>query len=55
MQVANINAKEIELTAVITRADGTIEELGTLDYWHRNPIKMAALHTKNNEIGRAHV
>ena len=39
MQVANINAKEIELTAVITRADGTIEELGVIDYWHKNPLK----------------
>ena len=39
MQVANINAKEIQLTAVIKRADGTIEELGMIDYWHQNPIK----------------
>ena len=39
MQVANINAKEIELSAVIIRADGTVEELGVIDYWHRNPIK----------------
>ena len=48
MQVANINAKEIHLTAVITRADGTVEELGTLDYWHKNPVKMMAWHTKKN-------
>ena len=39
MQVANINAKEIQLSAVIIRADGTVEELGVIDYWHRNPIK----------------
>lgn len=39
MQVANINAKEIQLIATITRADGTVEELGTIDYWHKNPIK----------------
>jgi hypothetical protein len=39
MQVANINAKEIQLTAVITRADGTVEELGVIDYWHKNPLK----------------
>jgi len=39
MQVANINAKEIELIATITRADGTVEQLGVIDYWHRNPIK----------------
>lgn len=39
MQVAQTNAKEIKLIATITRADGTIEELGVIDYWHKNPIK----------------
>ena len=39
MQVANVNAKEIELIATIIRADGSREELGVIDYWHRNPIK----------------
>ena len=39
MQVANVNAKEIELIATIIRADGTKEELGVIDYWHCNPIK----------------
>jgi hypothetical protein len=39
MQVANSNAKEIQLIATITRADGTVEELGVIDYWHKNPIK----------------
>jgi hypothetical protein len=39
MQVAKSNAKEIELIATITRADGTVEQLGVIDYWHKNPIK----------------
>lgn len=39
MQVAKSNAKELQLVATITRADGTVEELGVIDYWHRNPIK----------------
>lgn len=39
MQVANINAKELQLSARIVRADGTVVELGTIDYWHKNPIK----------------
>lgn len=39
MQVAQTNAKELQLIATIRRADGTIEELGVIDYWHRNPIK----------------
>ena len=40
MQVANINAKEIKLVATITRADGTVEELGVIDYYSKNPLKM---------------
>ena len=39
MQVANVNAKEIELIATIIRADGTKEELGVIDYWHKHTIK----------------
>jgi hypothetical protein len=38
MQV-NGNAKELQLSARIVRADGTIVELGTIDYWHKNPFK----------------
>lgn len=38
MQV-NSNAKELQLSAVIIKADGTVVELGVIDYWHRNPIK----------------
>ena len=37
---SNLDAKEIQLVATITRADGTVEELGVIDYYHRNPIKM---------------
>ena len=39
MQVANSNAKELQLKARIIRADGTVVELGVIDYWHKNPIK----------------
>jgi predicted transcriptional regulator len=39
MQIANIDAKEIQLIATITRADGTVEELGVIDYYHKNPMK----------------
>ena len=38
MQV-NLNAKEIQLEAVVVRKDGTVERLGVIDYYHRNPIK----------------
>jgi hypothetical protein len=33
------NAKEVQVTAVITRADGTVEHLGVVSYWHKNPLK----------------
>ena len=36
----NLDAKEIQLVATIIRADGTSEELGVIDYWHKNPIKI---------------
>ena len=32
-------AKSSSISAVITRADGTIENLGIVAYWHRNPLK----------------
>ena len=35
----NVNVKQMELSARIIRADGTVEELGVINYWHRNPIK----------------
>jgi hypothetical protein len=31
--------KEMVLSARVIRADGTIEDLGTIQYWHSNPIK----------------
>jgi hypothetical protein len=39
MMNTNLNAKEIQLVATITRADGTVEELGVIDYYHQNLIK----------------
>jgi hypothetical protein len=26
---------------IVTRADGTVENLGVVSYWHRNPFKTA--------------
>lgn len=31
--------REAIITAVVTRADGTVEDLGMVSYWHRNPIR----------------
>lgn len=32
---------ELRLSAVVTRADGRVEVLGDLAYWHRNPLRRA--------------
>lgn len=32
-------AREARLEATITRADGSVEHLGEIAYWHRNPFK----------------
>lgn len=31
-----------EIRAVVTRADGTVQDLGLVAYYHRNPLKMLA-------------
>lgn len=33
------NAEEISIQAVVIRADGTREDLGTIAYWNKNPLK----------------
>jgi len=30
--------KRSTISAVVTRADGTVEDLGVINYWHRNPL-----------------
>jgi hypothetical protein len=39
MIATDAKIKQMELSAIITRADGTIEDLGTIQYWHKNPLK----------------
>ena len=34
--------KSAEISAKIIRADGSVEELGSISYWHANPFKRAA-------------
>lgn len=41
-QLVPAGAQEATLMAVVTRADGTIEHLGVIGYWHNNPIKRLA-------------
>lgn len=37
--ITHIRPRQAEISAVITRADGSVEELGVISYWHRNPIR----------------
>lgn len=32
-------AREASISATVTRADGTVEHLGVVSYWHRNPLR----------------
>lgn len=33
------DVQEVEVEALILRADGTLERLGRVAYWHRNPLR----------------
>ena len=35
----NSNVKQMEVSAVIQAEDGIREDLGTIQYWHKNPFK----------------
>ena len=37
--IAPSEAKSVELDVVVIRADGTREDLGTVAYWHKNPLR----------------
>ena len=39
MITSESKVKQLEISAIITRADGTIENLGTIQYWHKNLFK----------------
>ena len=46
MIISDAKVKQMEIAAIITRADGTIENLGTIQYWHKNPLKRIILRIK---------
>lgn len=39
-------AREMSISAVITRADGRVENLGTISYFHKNPFKRLAFRAR---------
>lgn len=38
MQVPS-GAREMSIRAVVTRADGRVEDHGVVTYWHKNPLR----------------
>jgi hypothetical protein len=44
--VAPSGAKSATLSLVITRADGSVEHLGVVSTWHKNPFVRLAAHVK---------
>jgi hypothetical protein len=36
---APANAESVVVSAVVTRADGTVEDRGVIAYHHRNPLR----------------
>jgi hypothetical protein len=40
----NGKAREATIEATILRADGRVEHLGAISYWHRNPLRRLAWH-----------
>lgn len=37
--LAHSKVKEAQIQAVVIRADGTREDLGTISYYHKNPLR----------------
>lgn len=39
---AKVKVSQRTISAVITRADGTVEDLGVIHFYHRNPLRRFA-------------
>lgn len=53
--VSGRKARESSIKAVVHRADGRVEDLGTIAYYHRNPIRrwaFKAWRSVNRVFGR---
>lgn len=44
--IVNSRTKEATVHAVVTRADGTVEDLGLISYYHKNPFIRAYYNTR---------
>ena len=54
MIVASSKARSSSVHVLVTRADGSVKDLGLVSYWHRNPLKRWAvnLYIKLRELFR---
>ena len=43
--------RELIIEATVHRADGTVEELGRVAYWHKNPLMRLAHRVKEMRRG----
>ncbi len=52
-----VGVKSIKTEMKVIRADGTVEDLGVVNYWHRNPLKRLMWRIRkfflNRRMGRA--
>lgn len=39
---------EVSISAVVIRANGNVEDLGVVGYWHKNPLRRALWKIKKN-------
>jgi hypothetical protein len=44
--IAHQQVREASISAVVTRADGSVEDLGIVSYYHKNPLKRWAFAIK---------
>ncbi len=49
---ASVPYRQVEVEGRIIRADGTVEELGRIAYWHINPLRRLAWRLKQLVRGR---
>lgn len=47
-----IGVRQQTVEATVIRADGTVQHLGTIAYWHRNPLRRWAWRIKQFLRGR---
>jgi hypothetical protein len=44
---AGVSAKQVRVLATVTRGDGTVEDLGTIAFWHADPMINLAWHQEH--------